>query len=127
MPRRANKLDMVEEGQASRNHIQTPLQHATDTPQNLQASPDHSNQKGQFTLENQVRRTLFGSWINVLLLTAPAGIVIWALKVPGPAIFIVNFIAIVPLAVMLSYATEQIALRTGDVVGGLINCGASQQ
>ncbi|KAI1286609.1 Sodium/calcium exchanger protein-domain-containing protein [Xylaria venustula] len=99
MPWRANTLDM----------------HATDTPQNLQASPDHNNQKGQFTLENQVRRTLFGGWINVLLLAAPAGIVIWALKVPGPAVFIVNFIAIIPLAAMISYATEQIALRTGDV------------
>ncbi|KAI0798396.1 Calcium/proton exchanger [Xylaria sp. FL0064] len=70
---------------------------------------------------NAIRRTLFGTWINVLLVAALAGIVIWALKVPGPAVFIVNFIAIIPLAAMLSYATEQIALRTGDVVGGLIN------
>lgn len=33
----------------------------------------------------------------------------------------VNFIAIIPLAGTLSYATEEIALRTGEVLGGLLN------
>ncbi|KAL2866442.1 hydrogen/calcium exchanger domain-containing protein [Aspergillus lucknowensis] len=37
------------------------------------------------------------------------------------AIFVVNFIAIIPLAAMLSYATEEIALRTGETIGGLLN------
>lgn len=36
-------------------------------------------------------------------------------------VFVVNFIAIIPLAGMLSYATEEIALRTGEVMGGLLN------
>ncbi|KAI3322902.1 Calcium/proton exchanger [Xylariaceae sp. AK1471] len=119
--RRTNTLNVAEEGQVPRNHIHTPLQHATDTPENLQTPVGQSPQKGQFTLKNQVRRTLFRAWINVLLVAAPAGIVIWALEVPGPAVFIVNFIAIIPLAAMLSYATEQIALRTGEGLGGLIN------
>ncbi|KAI1150851.1 Calcium/proton exchanger [Nemania diffusa] len=77
--------------------------------------------KGDFTLKNQIQRTLFSSPINILLLAAPAGIALWALKTPGPAVFIVNFIAIIPLATLLSDATEQVALRTGDTVGGLIN------
>lgn len=33
----------------------------------------------------------------------------------------INFIAIIPLAGTLSYATEEIALRTGEVFGGLLN------
>lgn len=37
------------------------------------------------------------------------------------AIFVVNFVAIIPLAGTLSYATEEIALRTGEVLGGLLN------
>ncbi|KAI1811379.1 Calcium/proton exchanger [Poronia punctata] len=82
---------------------------------------DSKAERPNFTFANQIQRTLFSSWINVLLLAAPAGIVIWALKIPGPAVFVVNFIAIIPLAAMLSYSTEQIALRTGDVLGGLIN------
>jgi Ca2+:H+ antiporter len=117
MPRRANTFNAVEEGQASRNPIQTPPQNATDTPVNLQTSANHTIQKGRFTLKSQIRQMRFGIWIN----QHPAGIVIWALEVPGPAVFIVNFIAIIPLAAMLSYATEQIALCIGDVIGQLIN------
>ncbi|KAI1133707.1 Sodium/calcium exchanger protein-domain-containing protein [Nemania abortiva] len=77
--------------------------------------------KPNFTLKNQIQRTLLCSPINILLLAAPAGIVLWRLQIPGPAVFIVNFIAIIPLATLLSDATEQVALRTGETVGGLIN------
>ncbi|KAI1181740.1 hypothetical protein F5B17DRAFT_436407 [Nemania serpens] len=77
--------------------------------------------KGDFTIRNQIQRTILSSPINILLLAAPAGIALWALKTPGPAVFIVNFIAIIPLATLLSDSTEQVALRTGDVLGGLIN------
>ncbi|KAI2635156.1 Calcium/proton exchanger [Xylaria nigripes] len=77
--------------------------------------------KGDFTLKNQIQRTIFSSPVNVLLLAAPAGIALWALKIPGPAVFVVNFVAIIPLATLLSDATEQVALRTGETIGGLIN------
>jgi Ca2+:H+ antiporter len=77
--------------------------------------------KSDFTFKNQIQRTLFSSPLNILLLAAPAGIVIWALKIPGPAVFVVNFIAIIPLAAMLADATEEIADRTGETLGGLIN------
>ncbi|RYC63017.1 hypothetical protein CHU98_g3189 [Xylaria longipes] len=77
--------------------------------------------KGHFTLKNQIQRTILSSPINLLLLAAPAGIVLWRLEIPGPSVFIVNFIAIIPLATLLSDATEQVALRTGETVGGLIN------
>ena len=43
------------------------------------------------------------------------------LHINGVAIFVVNFIAIVPLAEILSYATEEIALRVGETLGGLLN------
>ncbi|KAH7031425.1 Sodium/calcium exchanger protein-domain-containing protein [Microdochium trichocladiopsis] len=77
--------------------------------------------KEPFTVRNQLQRTFFNSWINVLLLAAPPGIAISYLGVDGRIVFAVNFIAIVPLAAMLSFATEEIALRTGETVGGLIN------
>lgn len=32
-----------------------------------------------------------------------------------------NFIAIVPLAAILSFGTEEIALYCGEVLGGLLN------
>ena len=78
--------------------------------------------KTPFTVGNQIQRTLFNSWINVLLLAAPVGIAVnFIPSVSRVAVFIINFIAIVPLAAMLSFATEEIALRTGETLGGLLN------
>lgn len=82
----------------------------------------HLTPKEPFTVRNQLQRTLFNSWINILLVAAPAGIAInYVHSVSRIAVFIVNFIAIVPLAAMLGFATEEIALRTGETVGGLLN------
>ncbi len=81
----------------------------------------HVEPKEPFTVRNQLRRSLGSSWINVLLVCAPAGIAINYAGVNGQIVFAVNFIAIIPLAAMLGFATEEIALRTGETVGGLIN------
>ncbi|RYP59698.1 hypothetical protein DL771_010783 [Monosporascus sp. 5C6A] len=81
----------------------------------------HVEPKEPFTWKNQLRRTVGSSWINVLLLCAPAGIAINYAGVNGQIVFAVNFIAIIPLAAMLGFATEEIALRTGEALGGLIN------
>lgn len=54
------------------------------------------------------------SWINVLLVFVPIGIAshfVWSPTIT----FIMNFLAIVPLAKLLGFATEDIALRTGEV------------
>ncbi|EKD20098.1 uncharacterized protein L3040_002225 [Drepanopeziza brunnea f. sp. 'multigermtubi'] len=77
--------------------------------------------KEPFTLRNQVQRTLFNSWINILLLAAPVGIAINYAGVDKKAVFVVNFIAIIPLAALLSFATEEIALHVGESLGGLLN------
>ncbi|CAO3618913.1 unnamed protein product [Mucor fragilis] len=60
------------------------------------------------------------SWINVLLVFVPIGIAshfVWSPTIT----FIMNFLAIVPLAKLLGFATEDIALRTGEIIGGLLN------
>lgn len=36
-------------------------------------------------------------------------------------LFVLSVLAIVPLAALLSHATESVAARTGDLVGGLLN------
>lgn len=78
--------------------------------------------KEPFTVGNQIQRTLLSSWINILLIAAPVGIILGALPNMNPiAIFVVNFIAIIPLAALLGFATEEIALRTGETLGGLLN------
>jgi Ca2+:H+ antiporter len=100
---------------------------ASDESKDEKSKKQHSwfqsvKPKEKFTVGNQIRRTLFGSWINILLLAAPAGIAInYAGHVNGIIIFVVNFLAIIPLAAMLSFGTEEIALRTGETLGGLLN------
>jgi Ca2+:H+ antiporter len=42
-------------------------------------------------------------------------------KVPAPTIFFSAALAIIPIAALIVQATEQIASRTGDAVGGLLN------
>ncbi|KAI0848027.1 Calcium/proton exchanger [Daldinia vernicosa] len=81
----------------------------------------HVEPSEPFTVRNQIQRVFFGSPINILILAAPAGIALHFLNFDGRVVFGVNFVAIVPLAAMLSNATEEIAMRTGEVLGGLIN------
>ncbi|CAI7605049.1 unnamed protein product [Penicillium bialowiezense] len=75
----------------------------------------------KFTFASQLRATILNSWINILLVAAPVGIALYAVEANPIAVFVVNFIAIIPLAAMLSFATEEIALRTGETIGGLLN------
>ncbi|KUL89968.1 hypothetical protein ZTR_02955 [Talaromyces verruculosus] len=84
------------------------------------AASSASDGKPVFTVAGQLR-AIFGSPINVLLVLVPVGIALNYTSVSRTAVFVVNFLAIVPLAAMLSYATEEIALRTGETLGGLIN------
>lgn len=78
-----------------------------------------------FTVKNQLQHTIFNSWINILLLAAPVGIAlnfgIGTEGTSGIIVFVVNFIAIIPLAGMLSFATEEVALHLGESLGGLLN------
>ena len=77
--------------------------------------------KESYTFASQIKATLLNSWINILLVFVPIGIAVNYAGIPKVAVFIINFIAIIPLAAMLSYATEEIALRTGETIGGLLN------
>jgi Ca2+:H+ antiporter len=69
----------------------------------------------------QIKFVLFGAWINVLLLMVPVGFVVNYLHIGDVPVFVINFFAIIPLAAMLSTATEELALRVGETMGGLLN------
>lgn len=80
-----------------------------------------SRDQQEFTPWSQVRATVFNSWINVLLIFVPIGIAAKYAGLAPVAIFVLNFIAIIPLAALLSFATEELALRVGETLGGLLN------
>ncbi|KAF2021038.1 calcium/proton exchanger family protein [Aaosphaeria arxii CBS 175.79] len=65
--------------------------------------------------------TLVSNYVNVLLVFVPIGIVAGALGWNPTAVFVLNFIAIVPLASLLSFATEELSAKLGQTLGGLLN------
>lgn len=58
---------------------------------------------------------------NVLLVCLPLGLYGAEWGIPGWGIFILNFLAMLPLASILTFSTEQLAAIVGSVAGGLIN------
>lgn len=64
---------------------------------------------------------IFSSWLNILLVTAPLGIMSQYLKWGATPTFILNFCALVPLALLLGEVTEDLAVRFGSTIGGLLN------
>jgi Ca2+:H+ antiporter len=61
------------------------------------------------------------SWMNVLLITAPLGIAAHHLNWGPVTVFALNFTALIPLALLLGEVTEDLAVRFGETIGGLLN------
>ena len=85
---------------------------------------DDKKPRVRFTVAGQVKRIFLYSWINVLLLAVPAGFVVRYVIGYSVATFVVNFIAIVPLVLLVSLGADEIQLRVGLTLGGLINVSA---
>ncbi|KAK4172192.1 putative vacuolar calcium ion transporter [Triangularia setosa] len=70
---------------------------------------------------NVFKITLLSSWINILLVFVPFGLIAGTYEWNPTLVFTLNFFAIIPLAAILSFATEEIAARLGETLGGLVN------
>lgn len=60
-------------------------------------------------------------WNIAALIFFPLGIAAKLLDWSDVVIFVLNFAAIIPLAKMLDFATDQLAMRVGETLGGLLN------
>lgn len=65
--------------------------------------------------------TLKSSPVNWLLIFAPLGIIAGKLGWSSSLVFSLNFLAIIPLAALLAFATEELASHVGETLGGLLN------
>jgi Ca2+:H+ antiporter len=70
---------------------------------------------------NIAKITLISSYVNVLLVFVPLGIIAGVAGWNPTTVFVLNFFAIVPLAAVLSFATEEISAKLGQTMGGLLN------
>lgn len=76
---------------------------------------------GSIRFVHHTKTALCHSWVNVLLVFVPVGIAVEAVGLNPAIIFAMNAVAIIPLAGLLSHATECVASRLGDTIGALIN------
>ena len=64
---------------------------------------------------------LISGYVNFLLVMVPVGIVAGEQGWNPIAVFTINFFAIIPLAAVMSFATEEISLKLSETMGGLLN------
>src|SRR6187549_1136888 len=84
----------------------------------LCSPPIAQAREGRMPLLNDIRNTPL-LWLLVLV---PVVLVAQSLKPEAHTLlFVLSVLAIVPLAALLSRATEAVASRTGDMIGGLLN------
>jgi Ca2+:H+ antiporter len=69
-----------------------------------------------------LKRLLAGNWLNLLLVFVPVAMVLeWGVHAAPTTIFVVSCLAVIPLAGLMGHATEELAERMGEGVGGLLN------
>ncbi|CAO3616195.1 unnamed protein product [Cunninghamella echinulata] len=104
------------------NHQQLQLNNNKDNSSSSISTNEEEEKKKSFepTIHQGFMAIIKSSWVNPLIIFVPFGIAshfVWSPTIT----FILNFIAIIPLAKLLGFATEDISLRTGEVIGGLLN------
>ncbi|KAF8149859.1 Sodium/calcium exchanger protein-domain-containing protein [Crassisporium funariophilum] len=73
-----------------------------------------------------LKAIILASWLNLLLVCIPVS---WALNFAIPStnknkdtiVFVFSFLAIIPLAKLMGFATEELSLRVGQTLAGLLN------
>ncbi len=73
------------------------------------------------TFKQSLINTIKSSPVNILLVFLPLGLLAGLLGWSKTWMFVLNFLAIIPLAKLLGLATEEISLRTSQTIGGLLN------
>jgi Ca2+:H+ antiporter len=107
-----------------RNEHDSPEDEGLDRAESEELSIEERKKKAlkkPIPIGKQIRFVLLGAWINVLLVFVPVGFAVYYARLAPVPVFIINFIAIIPLAAMLGNATEELAIRVGETLGGLLN------
>lgn len=76
---------------------------------------------GGYPVYHVVRTVVCSNYVNVMLVFLPLGIISGALGWAAPLTFVFNFLAIMALASLLSFATEEFSKKVGQTIGGLLN------
>ncbi|KAF0400028.1 calcium/proton exchanger [Gigaspora margarita] len=85
----------------------------TDSSENVQNT--------KLPLMQSIKRIITFSKFNIFLVFVPIGYIVKFVTKNDTLIFFMNFAAIIPLARLLGFATEELAESVGETLGGLLN------
>lgn len=126
-------IEKQEVAQQSGSEVSPPAPPPVDEKREGETSSTISNKGKKVILRafwNDTRMIImYNPWINWMLVFVPVGIALGALEkakgddspVSPSVIFAINAVAIIPLAGLLSFATESVASKLGDTIGALMN------
>lgn len=121
-PEGANGTANPDERTGLLNHTQSHLQRLGRTDS---GTPYRKHPNPFVRIPSQIIYTTYEvfktNYVNFLLVFVPIGIVAGLAKWSPVSQFVLNFIAIIPLASLLAFATEELAIPLGQTLGGLLN------
>ena len=79
------------------------------------------NPEQKFTIDSQLRAIFYNSWSHLLLLFIPAGFAVQYTHRNSVTVFCVNFVAMLPSIMVISFAIDEVGLRMGETLGGLVS------
>lgn len=89
--------------------------------QNGNAEPEKAKKPLVRQIVDNLKVIFLRSWLNVLLIFVPAGIAVHAAGINQNVDFALNAVAVIPLAGLLTFATESNAHRTTPTIAALMN------
>jgi Ca2+:H+ antiporter len=96
----------------------------TKTSSNKDANklpPPVSHVSSKPNIRKSLKIILASSWINILLIFMPFGYLAHKFEWSDTWIFILNFLALIPLAKLYDFATVEVSLAVGQSFGCLLN------
>ncbi|EMR09958.1 calcium/proton exchanger [Pneumocystis murina B123] len=98
--------------------------HSQESEESLQTIYNDENnfdKKKEKYLYFIIKVIFMSSYLNILLFFVPLGILYGYFEWNPTLVFIFNFLAIFPLATILSFLTEELSMKVGQTTGSLLN------
>ncbi|RIB27944.1 Ca2+/H+ antiporter [Gigaspora rosea] len=93
----------------------------TDNNENVSENVQNDAKKDKLPFMQSIKRVITFSKFNFFLVFVPIGYIVKFVTTNDTLIFFINFAAIIPLARLLGFATEELAESVGETLGGLLN------
>ncbi|KAG2108644.1 Sodium/calcium exchanger protein-domain-containing protein, partial [Suillus discolor] len=82
---------------------------------------DYMKGEGEPSWEESFKFFIFGTWLNILLVFVPLSFISHNMNWDVGLVFLFSFMAIVPLSKLLGEATDQLSVKLGETMSGLLN------